>query len=122
MLYCAATENGYEYISHNSINIFIPTFGKDVDGNDIIVEPAKATIGDFLSLAMAAIVAYYAKKEKNAPIKDDYILYDATPQERNDLITAIVELRSQWYAVPKVVEETLKKESEGVKGNNRKNG
>ena len=122
MIYCTATENGYERLAEKSINVFFPTFGTDKEGNDIIVEPAQANTGDFITLALAAIIAAYAKDDKEPPIDGKYILYEATPQERNDLLTAIVELRSQWYTVPKVVEETISKESDRKgKGGRQKN-
>lgn len=122
MIYCTATENGYESISGNSINVFIPTFGKDDDGNTIITEPAKATTGDFIALALAAIVAAAARDNLEPPITGKYLLYEATPQERTELIMAIVDLRNQWYSVPKTVEETLTEESKGQKDDVPKNG
>ena len=35
--YCAATENAFENFSDKSIQVFVPTYGKDKDGKDIIV-------------------------------------------------------------------------------------
>lgn len=116
LIYCTATENGFELISPNTINVFVPTFGKDKEGNDVIIEPARATVGDFITLAVAAIVAAYTRKGQEPPVTSEEILYDITPQERNELLTAIIELRNEWYAVPKSVEETLKKENEAAKG------
>lgn len=111
MIYCTATENGFEEICRKSINVFLPTFGTDEEGNTIIKEAAPCTIGDWVTLAMAAIVAAYTKDSKDVPVSSEYMLYESTPQERNDLITAIVELRNEWYGVPKVVEEQLKQEA-----------
>ena len=120
MIYCAATENGFEEISRKSINVFLPTFGTDKEGNTIIKEAAPCTIGDWVTLAMAAIVAAYTKDGREVPVSSEYMLYESTPQERNDLITSIVELRNEWYGVPKVVEEQLKQEAEqaGANGGN----
>ena len=103
MIYCSATENGYEEISGKSISVFVPEFGKDDEGNTIIVKPAEATIGDFVSLAFAGIVAAYVRDKKDVPITSEYLLYEATPAERNDMLTAIVELRNAWYRVPEVI-------------------
>ena len=118
MIYCTATENGLEEISRKSINVFLPTFGTDEEGNTIIKEAAPCTIGDWVTLSMAAIVAAYTKDGMAVPVSSEYMLYESTPQERNDLITTIVELRNEWYGVPKVVEEQLKQEAEqaGAKG------
>ena len=108
MIYCAATENGYEDLSNKSIGVFVPEFGKDKEGNDIIVEPAKAHIGDFVMLAIAGIIAYYAKNKQDVPIETEEIIYESRPAERNELITAIVELRNEWYKVPSVVKPNMK--------------
>lgn len=113
MCYCAATENGYEQISEKSISVFVPTFGKDEEGNTVVTEPAKATIGDFVALGYAAIVAAYAKRKEQAPVSIEYILYEATPEERNELLETIVELRTEWYQLTKVVEDQLKREEDG---------
>ena len=121
MIYCAATENGFEQISQNNISVFVPTFGKNDQGEDIIVEPAKATIGDIVTLAVAAIVAAHSRDNQEPPVKSEYILYESTPQERNELISAIVELRHQWYAVPQSVADTIKKESNGAHDEGAKN-
>lgn len=114
MIYCAATENGFESMSGKSINVFVPEFGKDENGKTVVVAPAKAILGDFVTLAIAGIIAAYTWKGEETPLTAEYILYSATPFERNDLITSIVELRQEWYAIPEVVEETIKKESESA--------
>ena len=111
MIYCCATENGFERLTQTTINIFIPKLGKDNDGNDIIIEPATATIGDFLMLAVAGIIAAYARKDQEPPLTANDIMYEVSPTERNEMINAIIELRQEWYAVPASVEETLKKEA-----------
>ena len=122
MIYCTATENNYEEMSGGkSISVFVPTFKKDDNGNDIIDEPAKATIGDYVTLALAAIVAYYSKKKEEMPISAEDVLFETTPSERNDLLSSIVELRNEWYSVTKIVEETIKKETEGQKAEDPKN-
>lgn len=121
MAYCAATENGFEEISGKSIAVFVPVFGKDDDGNDIVEEPAKATIGDFVTLAVAAIAAYCSRKGMEIPVSTEDILYEATPAERNGLLSAIVALRSEWYAVPKVVADTVSEEYGDRKGERPKN-
>ena len=112
MMYCAATENGFEILSGRSINVFVPEFGKDEQGNDIITKPAEATIDDYLTLALAGIIAYYTKAKQDAPITSEDIMYDAKPTERNLLVSTVIELRSQWYGIPSVVAEDLKAEQQ----------
>ena len=103
MRYCAATETGYEQLSGKSVATFIPTFGKNEQGEDIIVKPAEATIHDYLMLAVSAIVAAYSRKGEEPPVSTEDILYEATSDEINTLLKIIVELRNEWYDVPKVV-------------------
>ena len=117
MIYCTATENGFEDMSNRPIQVFFPTFGKDAQGNDIIVEPAQAKTADFITLALAAIVAAYTKDDAEPPINAKYILYDATPQERNDLLTAIIELRNKWYEVPSVIKPEIEEGKEDTSPN-----
>ena len=118
MIYCAATENGYEDLSNKSIGVFVPEFGKDEEGNDIIVKQAEAHIGDFVMLAIAGIIAYYAKNNQGVPVKTEEIIYESRPAERNELITAIVELRNEWYKVPSVVKPDMKPDNRGEKSKN----
>lgn len=118
MLYCAATENGYEDISGKGIGVFVPTFGKDNDGNQIITKEAVATIGDYVMLAYAGIIASATRRQEEVPITVDEILYEITPAERNLLVTTIAELRNEWYGVPKVAASLIEsddKEEDGEK-------
>lgn len=101
--YCAATENGFEQITGKSISIFVPTFGKDEEGKTIIKEPAKAMTGDWMFLGVAGIIAAYSRDNQEPPVDTDKVLFDATPEDVSNLITAIVELRNKWYKVPEVV-------------------
>lgn len=116
MIYCAATENAYEDITNRSIGVFVPKFGKNDKGEDVVIEKPKATIGDFIALGMAGIIAAYTRKGEPVPIEYENILFDATPEERNCVLDAIVELRNEWYKTPKAVEDLLKKEAEANKG------
>ena len=99
MLYCAATETGFEQLANRSINVFLPG---DDDEN-----PA-ATGDDYIKLGIAAIIAAYAKNDQEPPVSVKDVLYEATPQEVVALITSAVELRAKWYDVPEIVEEDKK--------------
>jgi hypothetical protein len=91
--YCAATENGFEQLRKKSI------YQIDFHSSE-----------DLIALSLAAIIAAYARSEEEAPINSDDLLYDAAPQDIITLMTATVELRNEWYNVPKVVEDTIKAE------------
>lgn len=106
LLYCAAAETGFESMSGKPSDIFSPHRGKDAEGNDTILPP-EATTGDWLMLAIAAIIAAYAKEGKDAPIASNEILYDASPVEITQIITAVITLRNEWYKIPEVVKEEM---------------
>ncbi len=101
MLYCAATETGYESISGQSCEIFIPEISKDKKGKEQI--RMRATTRDYIQLAVAAVIAAYTHKGEDAPVTADDILYNATSQEVTKLITSVIELRNAWYQVPSVI-------------------
>lgn len=110
MRYCAATENGFELMSNKKISVFSPLFGKDDKGEDIVIEPAKATTQDFLYLAVAAIIAAYERIGEESPIDAKEIIYDAKPAEIMELVRTIIEIRAAWYEVPLVLKEQIEKD------------
>ena len=116
LFYCAATENGYERISDGkTISVFFPTFKSDDDGNHVIDQLPAATNEDYMLLAMAGIVAADTYYKREAVINSEDILYNATPTERRLLIDTILELRNEWYEVPKIINEIMRKENAKVK-------
>ena len=115
MLYCAATETGYESISGKSAGVFIPpVIGKDEEGKDTYGQ-ASATIGDFLILANAAIIAAYSREHRTEPVSTEDILYNATAEDIERLIDTVIQLRKKWYHVPDVVKEEKPKSEESAK-------
>ena len=74
MRYCAAAETGYEQIAGQSSDIFVPAIEYDEDGKTVknIIQRAKAD--DYIKLAIAAIIAAYARKEQDPPITADDII------------------------------------------------
>lgn len=116
LFYCAATENGYERMSDGkTIGVFIPTFKTDKNGNQVIDKLPEATNEDYLLLAIAGIVAADTYYKREAVINSEDILYDATPTERKLLIETIIELRNEWYEVPKIIAEITRKENAKAK-------
>ena len=101
--YCAATENAFENITGKSISVFVPTFDKDKKGKTIITEPAKAMTGDWMFLGIGGIIAAYSKDNQQPPVDTNKVLFEASPEDVTTLITAIVELRGQWYKVAYII-------------------
>lgn len=102
MCYCTATETGFETITGKSSVIFIPKVTKDDKGKIISVEP-QTNVADCISLAVAGIIASYTRRKEKAPITSDDILYDGTPEEVQNLIKVILEMRNEWYQVPSLI-------------------
>ena len=121
IFYCAATENGFERMSGKEISVFVPTFKTNEEGKTVIDNMPEATNEDYLQLAIAGIVAADTYYGREPSITSKEIIYEAKPQECQELLTAIVELRNEWYSVPKTVEDTIKKESDGQKPEESKN-
>ena len=119
MRYCAAAETGYESLSGNKIDVFLPTPIKwDDEGTPTDYIPQAAKENDYLTLGIAAIVAAYARESQEPPITGEDILYDATSKEVAELITTVAMLRAEWYNVPAVIEPEM--EQDGKKGKNAK--
>lgn len=120
MRYCTATETGYEEASGKSSAIFIPKIIEGKDGKPTKVIP-KSTTADCILLATAGIVAAYTRINEEAPITADDILYDAEPEEVTALITAILEMRNEWYKIPSVVNKQDKGVTEDDDKDSEKN-
>jgi len=119
MLYCAATETGYQKLSGKMVDVFVPTIDTDKDGKPFVKEPPKATDEDYIKLAVAAIVAAYECDDEEPPIKYKDILYTATRDEIVAMVSNVIQMRQEWVFVPSTVEKEID-ETKG-KGRGRKN-
>ena len=100
MLYTAAAEKGFEDMTGQSSAVFMNN-GK---------------IYDWATLGLACIVAAYAEKDEDPPVKSKDILYNWGPKAVESLIKTTIELRRAWYKIPEVIkteeEETPKDEEQ----------
>ena len=108
MLYCAATETGYEQLvsgTGKDINVFLPTIlERDENGKPIRLDKPKAGADD------AAIIAAASRNKKEPEVTADDVMYDASSTEITEMITTVIELRNKWYQVPEAVKpETTEK-------------
>ena len=114
MMYCAATETGFEDIAHKTANIFNPIPVLDDEGKVKELMPPPATIKDYIYLAVACIVAAYASRGEEAPELTNDILYKATPAEIQLLTRTAIELKMEWYKIPETA--TIDKMKDDGKG------
>lgn len=114
MLYCAATETGFEDIAGKTADIFNPIPVLDKEGKVKELMPPPATTKDYIYLAVACIVAAYASRGEEAPNLTNDILYNATPAEVQLLTKTAIELKLEWYKVPTTA--TIDKMKDNGKG------
>lgn len=91
MLYCAATETGFEKLASKSMGAI------DFNSQE-----------DLLRLSVAAIIAAYQRDGEEAPIDAKVILYEAKPSEIVEMFKSVFELRAEWYDIPAVLEQSIK--------------
>ena len=125
MRYCAAAETGYETLSGQSSDIFVPDIERDEDGNITnIIQKAKAD--DYIRLAIAAMVAAYEFRSTpehpvEPPVTSKDIMFSAEPNEVTEMITTVIELRNKWYQVPNVVKPEFEEDDDANRKGKRKN-
>lgn len=118
MLYCAATETGFEDIAGKTADIFNPIPVLDKEGKVKELMPPPATTKDYIYLAVACIVAAYASRGEEAPNLTNDILYNATPAEVQLLTKTAIELKLEWYKVPTTATlDKMKDDGKGKKKN-----
>lgn len=72
-----------------------------------IIQGKNPTPKEITYLILSAVMAYY--KGEEAPIKDTDLMYNSTPQEMTDALTAVIKLFAEWYNVPTGAESKKKK-------------
>ena len=104
IMYCAATETGYEIVAEKSSQVFLPTILERAENGKVTkAEPPAATLDDYIKMALAGIIAAYESEDKKPPVTSKDILYHATSEEVTNLVATIGKLRAAWYNVPDVV-------------------
>ena len=115
MLYCAASETGFQSLSGETIDVFTPELDKDENGEIVIKSAPKATDMHYIQLAIACIVAAYESEGKEPPITSEDIMYHATREEMVKLVQAVVEMRTEWLFVPSTIPNEMKSSEDGGK-------
>lgn len=119
--YCTATETGFETMTNGkNVSVFNPKVKTNESGRIEIVEPAKATTQDYIMLAMAAIVAAYARNNEEPPVNAEDIMYDAKPAEVENLLKTVMIMRAEWYATPKAVDDLIEKDKRNAQTDGEK--
>ena len=116
LLYCAASETGFQTLSGVTMEIFNPELEKNEEGKYVIKALPKATDMNYIQLAMACIIAAYECDGEEPPIKSEDLLYHASREEVTNLVTTVLQMRNDWMQVP----STIKPEMEETGRNGRR--
>lgn len=108
MLYCAASETGFQALSGETIDVFTPVLDKDDKGKIVVKEAPRATDLNYIQLALASIVAAYERDGEKPPVTTEDILYNATRDEVLQMVKTIVEMRTEWLFVPSTIQDEMK--------------
>ena len=116
LLYCAASETGFQTLSGETMEVFTPELEKNDEGKFIIKALPKATDMNYIQLAMACIIAAYECDGEEPPIKSEDLLYHASREEVQNLVTTVLQMRNEWMQVPSTIKPEME-EREGKKKN-----
>jgi hypothetical protein len=117
MLYCAASETGFQSLSGETMEVFAAVLEKDDAGKVVVKEAPRATDMNYLQLAIASIVAAYERDGEKPPVTSDDILYNATRKEVVEMIKAVMEMQAEWLFVPSAIESETDQQDGGGKKN-----
>ena len=82
--YCFATEIAFKKFTGSNLDDF------DASNPEHIIY-----------IILAAIASYYQAEGKDAPVKDEGLLYHAKPKDMIDALNEVLKLRADWYQLPK---------------------
>lgn len=94
--YCYATEIAFKLMSDIDINDFMTECSTAVNSQPPVMPDIKRTI----MLILSAMTAYYDRQDKDMPIDDKELMYEASPEELGTALVTILSLRNDFYHVP----------------------
>lgn len=93
--YCYATEIAYKDLTDENITEYVKE-AIDCVQQERDPDPKKTILA-----IIACMMAYYNSKGEDAPLKSEDIMNEAKPAEIGMAIFAIVNMRAEFYSVPK---------------------
>lgn len=103
MLYCAASETGFQDLTGKNISVFMPKIEFE-NGEAVMKEPPAAEDIDYIKLALACITAAYMRDNEQPPITSEDILYNASRDEVIEMVKAVAQMQQEWMFVPLTIE------------------
>ena len=100
------------------MEVFNPELEKNEEGKWIVKALPKATDENYIQLALACIVAAYECDEEKSPIESKDLLYHASREEVQNLVTTVLQMRNEWMEVPNTIKpEMEEREGKGKRKN-----
>lgn len=103
MLYCAASETGFQDLTGKNISVFMPKFEFE-NGKAVMKEPPAAEDIDYIKLALSCITAAYLRDNEDVPVTSEDILYNASRDEVIEMVKAVAQMQQEWMFVPPTIE------------------
>ena len=110
LCYCYATEIAFKTLAERDINDFMLDAGPQLNENRM------PDVRQVIFLLLASITSYYNSLGEQAPVTDNDLMYEATPQELGTALGTVLRLRVEFYTVP--ADEPADKPTKGRKGKN----
>ncbi len=120
LLYCAASETGFQTLSGVTMEVFAPELEKNEEGKWIMKALPKATDMNYIQLSLACIIAAYECDGEEPPIKSEDLLYHASREEVQNLVTTVLQMRNEWLQVPNTIKPEMEEREGKGKGKNAK--
>ena len=118
LLYCAASETGFQTLSGVNMDVFSPELEKNEEGKWIVKSLPKATDMNYIQLSLACIIAAYECDGEKNPIKGEDLLYHASREEVQNIVTTVLQMRNEWMEVPSTIKpEMEERERKGKRKN-----
>ena len=109
--YCFATEIAFKELSNEDITDYM------MDAAISVQSQKMPDIKKTILCIIACMMAYYEDAEKT-PVKDSDLMKEATPDEIGVALGTIINLRAQFYHIPKGEPEDKKSEGHRVRRKN----
>jgi hypothetical protein len=106
--YCYATEIAYKDLTDENIIDYIK------EAIDCVQQERDPDPKKTIFAIIACMMAYYNSRDEEAPLKSEDIMNEAKPAEVGMAILAIVNMRAEFYRVPK--DEPKDTDTSGKKG------
>jgi hypothetical protein len=109
LAYCYATEIAYKDITGDEIVTYFKS------AHESIAKEEDPDIKQTIQALLACLIAYYNSNGEETPLKSEDIINEAKPAEIGMAIITMLDMRMEFYHVPKTAEPKVKKKKTKAK-------